>query len=644
MLNKSIAYKLSIYISIAVIGVFLAFIVVAFYFNSGLIKSNIENKATALGLQAMSLGEKQLVTTREITSNISEQVMFFAQKDDVNLLVYKLMDKYRFLNSISIAIDSAVPNIPYRNYSYVRSNDSIYMDKQNEVIFGCNIEKGIFDKISETKAPGWTETFKCARNNNYVVAYYSPIQVKNNNNETVTIGSVFTELSLSDLNDTINSLKIDKSGYAFLVSSEGTYLTHPDKNLVLKKNIFSLDKKEFESSTEVIEELSESELTGTVIAYPEYLNYKKSWVHYDPIRETGWLLFFVVPYDELFFPLYLLVLRMLFFSVLGILVIFFIITYITNKLIQPLSTITNQLKKFSSFSGDHDLNTRNEIKLVSDSLDFLKSWYEKFEIEHRQDEILNSQRTNDLLEASEIQMSLINTDFSTFANRNNIDLYAIYKPARIVSGDLFDFIFLDDDNLFFTIGDVSGKGLSAAFFMSVAQTLLKKNSKLETPKRIVYNTNNELYTVNQHQFFLTLFCGVLNLKTGTLNYCNAAHTPILVVNDKQEITELGQSHGMPLGLYPNKMYGESTVKINRGDSIILYSDGVTEQLDNNKINFGNKRLYSVVQDSSKLDVRMIAGEIDKSLDLFKGDTKQTDDITLMVLQFKSKKKGPKNEP
>jgi sigma-B regulation protein RsbU (phosphoserine phosphatase) len=387
-----------------------------------------------------------------------------------------------------------------------------------------------------------------------------------------------------------------------------------------------------------VSKILNSGLSGTTIAYPEYLNSKKSWVYYTPIKETGWTLMFVIPYNDLFVPLYLLVLRMLFFSVLGILIIFFIVTYISNKLILPLSNVTTQLKKFSSFSGEYKLNTRNEIDLVSESLDFLKSWYEKFEIEHRQEELLNLQRTADLNEASEIQMSLINTDFSIFSNRSDIDIFTIYKPARIVSGDLFDFILLDNDNLFFTIGDVSGKGLSAAFFMSVAQTLLKKNSKLKVTTKIVETTNDELFTVNQHQFFLTLFCGVLNLKTGVLKYCNSAHTPALILNVRGELTELEPSHGLPLGLYPNRAYNESSIKLKPGDSIVLYSDGVTEQQNNTNEYFGNERFYDVLTTSANLSPKILVEEISETLDLFKGEMKQTDDITIMVLEYKNKKR------
>jgi len=642
MLNKSIAYRLSIYITIAVVCVFLAFITIAFYFNSGILKNNIINKATTVGTQVLMLAEKQLVSTREITSNISEQVLYFAQHDDTEYFIKKLISKYPFLNAIHINIDSIVPNLNYHNYYFLRDNDSIYFQRGNHPEYHCEHEKQIFDWAISNQIPTWTESFVCKINDKQIVSYYSPIQIQGNDNKLITIGSVISELSLLQLNDSIKNLKIgskSQQNYAFIVAQDGTYLTHPNKDFILNRNLYALPHNVSSLDSLSVFKLLNSGKSGTTIAYPEQLNYKKCWVYHTPITETNWTLVFVIPYDELFVPLYLLVLRMLFFAVLGILVIFFIVTYITNKLILPLSTVTTQLKTFSSSTGELEINTKNEVELVSKSLDFLKSWYEKFETEHRQEEVLNSQRTHDLLEASEIQMSLINTDFAIFKDRKDIDLFAVYKPARIVSGDLFDFVFLDKENLFFTIGDVSGKGLSAAFFMSVAQTILKSHAKLKTPGLIVEKVNNELYTVNQHQFFLTLFCGVLNLKTGTLIYCNAAHTSTLILSSGGEITELEFSHGMPLGLYPNRTYEESKIKLKPEDSIILYSDGVTEQQGSDNQYFGIERLYDVLNRSVFLKPEEIINDVCENLDLFKGEIKQTDDITLMVMKYKSKKKA-----
>ena len=635
MFNKSIAYRLSIYISIAVITVFLIFILIAYVFNSSILKSNIENKAMGMGYQSMIMGERQLVSTKEITHSIADMSMYFAQNNDMEILISKLMTKYHFLNAIHVNIDSVVPNIEYHNYYCFRDKDSLQFWEGNELVFRCGKEKHIFMKVMNENNAVWTEEFTCKKNDQLVVSYYVPIMVQNEHGASMQIGSVISELTLLELADTINSIKIGESGYAFLVNKDGTYLTHPDKELILKKNLFNISAHEYPATQNRIKNLLENSLSGSTIAYPEYLNYEKCWIHYTPMKETNWTLIFVVPYNELFVPLYIIVLRMLFFAILGILVIFFIVTYISNKLIQPLSTVTRQLKKFSSgAAGSSGFNTKNEVELVSSSLEFLKDWYEKFKIDQTHEEIQNSQRRQDLMEASEIQMSLINTDFSITKDKSNFDLFAVYHPARIVSGDLYDFILLDKDNLYFTIGDVSGKGLSAAFFMSVAQTLLKNNSKYRSPGKIIAQTNNELYTNNQHQFFLTCFTGVLNLKTGNLKYCNAAHTASLVLSKNGELSELNNSHGMPLGLYPNRIYPESETRLKPGDSIILYSDGVTEMQDKEKQHYGSERFYEILKKSAGSDPDNTIQIIENDLKIFRGTANQSDDVTMMIIKFK----------
>ena len=145
--------------------------------------------------------------------------------------------------------------------------------------------------------------------------------------------------------------------------------------------------------------------------------------------------------------------------------------------------------------------------------------------------------------------------------------------------------------------------------------------------------NKELYTNNQHQFFLTLFLGVLNVKTGTLNFCNAAHTPSLILKASGEIIELGHSHGLPLGLYPNKEYSEGKVKIEKGDSIILYTDGITEAQDENNKHLGVNGLKKIVGQLKTLSAEEMVKGIEKSVIEFRGESKQTDDICLLVLKY-----------
>ncbi len=633
MFNKSIAYRLSIYISIAVVAVFMAFILIIFFHNRNIVKKSIENEANSLSLETVGLVHKQLNTTQEIAKNLSEQILFYAEHENGYLLLNSLMERYSFLNAIYVSIDSLEDL--NSNYFISRNENRLEYKSGNEKIYHCEKERKIFEELEPGENSVWSKVYRCDSGSIQTISYYTPIITNpNDNNSTKKIGSVICELSLETLNDSINNMKIGTRGFAFLVNKQGTYLTHPKKEWVFNRNLFSIPEKSFDTSKLNVNLILNNKLSGSLIGYPEYLNFEKSWVHYTPITETGWFLLVIVPYDELYFPLYILILRMLFISVIGILVIFFIVTYISNQQIQPLSKVTSQLKRFSVLSGENEMNTLNEVKIVSESLNSIRNWYEKYKIDQFQEKKLSTQQKQDLQEASEIQMSIINTDFSGFKSRNDVDLYAVYKPARIVSGDLFDFFFIDEDHLFFSIGDVSGKGISAAFFMSVAQTIIKGNARLNDPEKIVFRVNNALTTDNQHQFFLTLFIGILNLKTGVLNYCNAAHTISIIVKSSGETSELRQSHGMPLGLYSNKKYSGASVNLEKGDTIFLYTDGVTELMNEEKEQFGVMQLTRNLKQLSKKNPDEIIDDISIQLEKYKGKAKQSDDISMMAIKYK----------
>ncbi|MEN8117486.1 MAG: SpoIIE family protein phosphatase [Bacteroidota bacterium] len=635
MLDKSIAYRLSIYISLAVISVFIVFIAIYFLSNQKTIKENVYHKAVAASANVVGNVRYHVVSTKEIANNISEQIIFYGQHEEADLFIERLIEKYPFINAIHVNIDTSVPQLPYHNFYCFNYGDSIRCFHNNTKFKTCISEEIPFKRLQENQEPNWSEPIRCNRNNNVVAPYYSPITITGDEQKDKHVGEVICELSLFELNESINSIEIGERGFAFLLSKEGTYVTHPNKEWILKRSIFKVSKKIYNPNKIDVESILQKGLTGTTIAYPEYLDYEKCWVYYTPIEDCNWTLIYVMPFDKIYGPLYLSILRMLFFSVLGILVIFMLVTYISNRQIQPLSSVTNQLKNFSSLTGDSDATSMNEVKRISESLNNLKSWYEKYKLSLSNEVKKSKDRQRDLLQASEIQRSFIQTDFPAFTNRDDIDLFAIYKPVHIVSGDLYDYFFIDDDNLVFTIGDVSGKGVPAAFFMSVAQTIIKSSANKKSAKSIVNKANKNLYTNNQHQFFLTMFLGILNLRTGNLTYCNAAHTPPYILRKNGELQMLSQAHGLPLGLYPDKKYKEDTIDLTSGDSIILYTDGVTELFDENKLQYGNSRFEENIKNLTELPPKEMAERIEKSLNLFVGESKQSDDISLLIIKYKA---------
>jgi len=637
MINKSLAYRLSIYISLAVIAVFIAFISIYILFNVDIIKENIAVKAIRISDEVISNVRSYVVTTSEVTENIADQIIFYNQHDDEKDFIESLIKRYPFINAIHIHIDK---DITAKNHDFLcfEDADSLVYITQNGVISNCLSENINFQALLKNRKRDWSEPMLCKRNNTIVASYYTPIYLRHGDPESEIIGDVICDLSLLQLSESISNLKIGDNGFAFLISKKGTYITHPIKEWILKRNITDLSAKVFNADSSYWDKFLNSNESGFEIANPEILNYQKSWIYYRRIKETGWILIQSIPYKEMFEPLFLPILKMLFFSVLGILVIYILITYITNRQIQPLSELTSQLKYLSSLSGEKYAGeeTMNEIIHVSQSLNLLKNWYEKNKIKVSREEKLNKLKDNDIFQAAEIQQSLIKFDYPAFPDNPEIDLYTSYKPARVVSGDLFDYFFLDQDHIVITIGDVSGKGVPAAFFMSVAQTVIKSVSvdiNTTESSRLVERINEELYSNNVHQFFLTLLLGILNIRTGELSYCNAAHTASYVLKGDGAIDILSDTHGLPLGLYRGKGYGQGSYKLTKGDSLILYTDGVTELQDENGEQYGQNRFKENLLSLKGLSPREMVYRIEASLQQFMGSTAQTDDICILILKY-----------
>lgn len=636
MLNKSIAYRLSIYISLAVISVFIAFIIISFLFNFGIIKENIEYKAKNTSIEVNSRVKQYVVTTQEVTKNMSSQIIFYDKKNAVRPYVQSILKKYPFINAIHINLDPVV-DVNYHNFYAFSQADSVHVIAKNERFATCVNGDSTFQYMLKTPNVFWSEPIVCSRNEHIVVSYYAPVY-EMVDGEKKRVGEVICELSLVELNESLNKMKVGEDGYSVLLSRKGLYLTHPRKEWIMKRNVYNLPKDVVDIDRSRLSDLLSGQATGMVIARPEQLNYQKSWVSVSRIEETGWVVLMVVPYSELFEPLYLPLLKMLFFAVLGILVVYILITYISNRQIQPLSSLTSQLKRFSDISGEayEGDDSLNEIKQVSESLDLIKTWYEKNKLKSKNNEKLDRLKHDDIFQAAEIQQSLIKSEYPAFPDIKAVDLYSSYKPARIVSGDLFDYFFRDEKRLVFTNGDVSGKGVPAAFFMSVAQTIIKTvaaNLNFKKSSAIVQEVNEQLHSNNVHQFFLTLFLGILNIKNGKLKYCNAAHTTAYVLKADGKLDRLADSHGLPLGLYREKGYEEGVYQLEEGDSIIVYTDGVTELQDENNMQYGTYRLEENLKSLSGLKPKEMVRRLEKSLKQFIGDTDQIDDICILIIKY-----------
>ena len=213
-------------------------------------------------------------------------------------------------------------------------------------------------------------------------------------------------------------------------------------------------------------------------------------------------------------------------------------------------------------------------------------------------------------------------------------LAATLKPAREVSGDFYDVIPLPNGRFGILVADVSGKGMGAALYMALSRTLLRTYAIQHhaRPDYVLGVANRRILMDTDARMFVTVFYGVLDPITGELTYCNAGHNPPYLLSSQNErpVQELRRT-GIPLGIFEGETWEQSAVQLAPGDTLVLYSDGITDAQDEHETLFGEERLRETVQANLGRPAQDVQDGLIAAVHEFVGDAPQFDDITLMVV-------------
>ena len=245
--------------------------------------------------------------------------------------------------------------------------------------------------------------------------------------------------------------------------------------------------------------------------------------------------------------------------------------------------------------------------------------------------------------AKGIQHSALPSVFPPYPGRKEFDIHASMYTAREVGGDFYDFYFVDEDTLAFLVADVSGKGIPAALFMMESKTLLKSLVESGMPIEQVFTTANEkLCEGNDAGMFVTAWMGLLNVKTGLVTFANAGHNPPLVRQADGSVAFHRTRAGFVLAGMEGIRYRRFELQLQPGDTICLYTDGVTEATNQAQQLYGDARLLNLLNRQQKASARTICETIKADVDAFAGDAEQFDDITLLCLTWHGPQNGEEN--
>ena len=237
--------------------------------------------------------------------------------------------------------------------------------------------------------------------------------------------------------------------------------------------------------------------------------------------------------------------------------------------------------------------------------------------------------------ASQIQENSLPNEFPAFPDRNEFDIYASMKPAKEVGGDFYNFFLIDDDHLAMVIGDVSGKGVPGALFMMVTNIVLTDRTQMGgTPSEILNFVNSNICEHNRSEMFITLWLGILKISTGKLTFANAGHDDAAVCRRDGNFELFRTKHGLVVGAMPDLCYRDFEIRLQKGDKLFLYTDGIPEAMDRDNQMYTTARMLDALNENKEKPPKEILEGIHRSVAQFVGDAPQFDDVTMLCIEIK----------
>ena len=317
-------------------------------------------------------------------------------------------------------------------------------------------------------------------------------------------------------------------------------------------------------------------------------------------------------------------------------------TWAARRFVKPILELQDGVKQIAQGNLDKtlDVKTGDEIEELADSVNNMSADLKTYIADLSQVTAEKERIATELSVATNIQKGMLPHLEPDFVGNSRFELFASMDPAKEVGGDFYDFYMLDERRLGITIADVSGKGVPAALFMAISKTILKSALMYVDGKTnlagLVEKANRQICSNNEEMLFVTAFVGVLDLKTGIMNFVNCGHNPPLSfykATDRFAYLPV-KSGGVVLGIDEEASYREERLKLAPGDMLFLYTDGVTEAMDPDGRLFSEGRLKeSLDRTGGAVAVREILETVRKDVGAFAGTAEQSDDITMVGLRY-----------
>lgn len=444
---------------------------------------------------------------------------------------------------------------------------------------------------------------------------------------------ITADLSLEWLTELVGGIQAFERSYNLMVSRNASFIVHPDHNLILNETIYSSTYGEDDESLKKMQDDMVHCRAGQVLRDKEG---GKFFVFYSPVETTCWSVAIVCPRSELYLGVKKLRSLLIILGVIMLLLMMYLSYHGIRKVVAPVEDFSDVAKKIAHGEFDAELpkiQSQDELKELHDSFEYLQQSLVRY-IDELKSTTANKERIeSELRIAQAIQMGMLPKSFPAFPDRDDIALAAKIVPAKEVGGDLYDF-FIENDKLYFIVGDVSGKGIPASLVMAVTCRLFRSIASFhDKPEEIMTSLNDSLSDGNESNMFCTAFLGILDLKTGHLDYCNAGHNAPLVIGSNGNVSAIPVEPNLPLGLFGGFPYQGQETKLEKGTMLYLFTDGVNEAEDMEMNQFGDDKLVSLLEKNAGAEPKEIVETTFAQVQLHADGANQSDDITVMCIKI-----------
>ena len=501
------------------------------------------------------------------------------------------------------------------------------------VINGGNYHEKIWYKSTKDSLKGiWQEPFIGDFIKEPIVIFTTPIFREDYNGEKKFAGVLCVDISIAFLKDMIANMPVSNDGYAVVLSASNMIIAHPKNELTFKANFASLSRNASHKRLVEFENAVHSMKNGLFLG--SSVDGEDAAIYFTAMESIDWTFLIVWPAHKFMEEQRSVSHMYAWITFGGYAIVFVLILVITFRASRPLKSLAVAADKLGE--GDFsatipDLTGRDEVSQLAGAFKKMRTSLQTF-IETQKD---MDRSKRDLEFSRGIQLGILSkNEMEEGCGDNRHALAPFLLPAQNAGGDYYDFFKLDDDHLVVLVADVAGKGIPATLVMLVSRVVIRTLALHHTSVAEIFNeTNDGLMSHNRDQLFVTAWMGILDLRNGHMEFASAGHKAPAILRKDGSVSFVNSVPDIALVVKEDCTYNAQTLDLNPGDTLFMYTDGVTGARNADGETFGKDNLLRALADCGDRAPAEINSFVKERLDHFTGDVQQLDDMAMLSVRY-----------